>query len=289
MQFRFYDGNGSSGWMAFTGPASSRLLLLTDAGHDAVHVIDIAGRVHVGYVAAPRTIPGPRGVAARGSLVAVSAWKYGSSGDHVVRVFEGSGAMWTAVREVAGGFGGPGTADGQLHRPDSLRFTDDGTGLAVADMWNDRVSLFRVEDGSFVRHVATGLDGPRDMEECEGGWLVACSSMCTIRFVGASGDMDRGGRASLGKRGSGDGEFNFPSALALVPGLGLVVREGGGYGRVQLFATPDTVAMASMSPCRVAWMVAVSRGLLRRRSTVAASPLPSPAADRPKRRHTKAV
>ena len=75
MQFKFSDGF-SSGGMAFTGPATSRLLLLTDAGHNAVHIIDVAGRAHMGYVAAPGTISGPRGVAARGSLVvAVSAWR----------------------------------------------------------------------------------------------------------------------------------------------------------------------------------------------------------------------
>jgi hypothetical protein len=55
---------GASGWMAFTGPTTSRLLLLTDAGHDAVHVIDVVGGVHVGHVAAPGAIAGPRGVAA---------------------------------------------------------------------------------------------------------------------------------------------------------------------------------------------------------------------------------
>jgi hypothetical protein len=151
MQFKFWVDGYSSGCMAFMGPATSRLLLVTDAGHGAVHVIDVAGRVHVGYVAAPGTIAGPRGVAARGSLVAVSAWKEMDRGEHVVRVFEGSGAMWTAVRVVAGGFGGPGRANGQLQTPHGLRFTGDGTGLAVAEYWNDRVSMFRVEDGSFVR------------------------------------------------------------------------------------------------------------------------------------------
>jgi hypothetical protein len=75
MQFKFRDASGSyGGCMTFTDPATSRLLLLTDAGHGAVHVIDVAGRVHVGYVAAPGTIAGPRGVAARGSLAAVSTW-----------------------------------------------------------------------------------------------------------------------------------------------------------------------------------------------------------------------
>jgi hypothetical protein len=166
--------------------------------------------------------------------VAVSAWKHEDSGDHVVRVFEGSGAMWTAVRVVGGGFGGPGSADGQLNQPRGLRFTGDGTGLAVADGGNGRVSVFRVEDGSFARHVATELACPYDVEECEGGWLVACIGSCTIEFVG--GDVDGGGvgRASLGKRGSGDREFMHPSALALVPGLGLVVQEVTN-GRLQVF------------------------------------------------------
>jgi hypothetical protein len=48
-----------------------------------------------------------------------------------------------------------------------------------------------------------------------------------------------------------------------VPGLGLVVREMFN-GRLQVFATPDAIAMASMSCMRVAWMVAVARAVLRR-------------------------
>jgi hypothetical protein len=266
MQFAFYDGDGPSGCMAFTPVhvTSAQLLLVTDAGHDAVHVINVAGRVHAGYVAAPGTISGPRGVAARGSLVAVSAWKIHDYGHHVVRVFEGSGAMWTAVRVVDGDFGGPGSADGQLHVPFGLRFTCDGKGLAVADAYNDRVSVFRVEDGSFVRQVATGLSYPFDVEECEGGWLVACVGSSTIAFVG--GDVGGGVvRASLGMRGIGD---EAPSALALVPGLGLVVQEDDNSRlqyHLQFFATPDAIAMSSMSALRVAWMVAVSRAVALRR------------------------
>jgi hypothetical protein len=87
----------SSGWMAFTGPATVRLLVVTDAGHDAVHVIDVAGRAHVGYVAAPGAIAGPRGVAARGSLVAVSAWKRDNTGESVT--------MWYGCTRAAGPVG----------------------------------------------------------------------------------------------------------------------------------------------------------------------------------------
>ncbi len=70
-----------------------------------------------------------------------------------------------------------------------------------------------------------------DVEEVEGGWLVACRDSHTVEFVGdCDGDAgDGGGRPSLGKagggQGSGDGEFWYPSALAVVPGLGLVVRD----------------------------------------------------------------
>jgi hypothetical protein len=154
--------------------------------------------------------------------------------------------------------------------PHGLRFTADGTELAVADCFNRRVGVFRVADGSFVRHVATGLSGPQDVEECAGGWLVACSTSHSIESAsgasGAGGGGDIGG-FGLGTEleGSADGEFTNPSALALVPGQGLVVRELGNGGRFQFFATHDAVAMGSMSSNRVAWIAAVVRSGRRRR------------------------
>jgi hypothetical protein len=236
MQFKFNDGC-LSGYLAFTGPTASRRLLVTDAGHDAVHVIDVVGRVHAGYVAAPGTLAGPRGVAARGTHVAVSVWKAGDSGDHVVHLFRGSGPTWTPVRVLGGGFGAPGVADGQLARPYGLRFTGDGTGLAVVDTGNGRACLFRVADGSFVQHVASRLSGPRDLERCEGGWLIVCWASHTVELA-MDKDVDGGaggvGRTKLGKSGCEHGELSRPSALTLVPGLGLVVREAGNE-RVQVF------------------------------------------------------
>jgi hypothetical protein len=139
----------------------------------------------------------------------------------------------------------------------------------VADCDNSRASVFRVCDGAFVKHIATGLNGPWDVEEAEGGWLAACDGSHTVEFLGhgAAASGDEGGRPSLGKAGGGDGsrdgEFNFPVALAVVPFLGLVVRELGNR-RLQVLATPDTIAMAAMSPVRVAWMAVVARAVLRR-------------------------
>lgn len=61
-----------------------------------------------------------------------------------------------------------------------------------------------------------------------------------------------------------DGHFCYPSNLALVPGVGLLVRDvGHGLGRLQVFASVDDIAMASMSRDRMAWLVAVARGIVR--------------------------
>ncbi len=98
--------------------------------------------------------------------------------------------------------------------------------------------MFRVGDGGFVRHVATWLDRPCDVEEVEGGWPVVCWGSHTVDFVcdgvgGVGGRRPFLGRAD-GRWGSGDGEFAWPTALAVVPGLGLVVREAGN-ARLQVF------------------------------------------------------
>ena len=96
MNFKFRcGGNYCSGWMAFTGStAATRLLVVTDGGNDAVHVIDVVRGHHVGYVAVPGS------TAARGSKVAVTACESNASG--FVRLYEGSGASWTMQRIICG-------------------------------------------------------------------------------------------------------------------------------------------------------------------------------------------
>lgn len=191
--------------------ASARHLIVTDAGNHAVHVVDVVHGEHVGYVAAPGMLSKPRGVAARGSKVAVS--KYAE-----LRLYEGAGATWTlthAVRHAGSPFG--------------LRFTADGTGLAVTDFCYGRVSVFCVEDLSFVRHLATGLSNPVDVEECEGGgWTVALFDS---------------------------------TALANLPGLGFLVRDND---KVQVFATVDAIAMLAMSVMKTPWIATVLRGAIGR-------------------------
>ena len=246
LNFDFLDSEWRpSGWMAFTGgTAETRLLLVTDAGNDAVHVIDVVQGKHAGYVASPGAVARPRGVAVRGTKAAVSAYTEDRRVCEV-RVYEGSGSSWTVVRVFA--------MDRVFCSVFGVRFTGDGTGLAVAGQRvYDRgwVSMLFVHDGS-VQTLATGMIGAVDVEECgEYGWIVADCSSRTVEFLGGRARLERGSRC--------------PTALAYVPGFGLAVREEHEDLRcstVQLFATRDAIAMAAMSVMKTAWMATVARAI----------------------------
>jgi hypothetical protein len=224
---------------------TTTLLLVTDAGKSglgAVHVIDVVHGTHVGYVAAPGTIDLPRTVATRKSLAAVVCF------DVVVRVFEGSGASWTAVRAIASG----------CNWSSGLRFTADGARLVVADYGRCDLSIFCAKDGAFLRH----MDLPpgvcaRDVEECDSdGGSIAGWVVCHFGGLLAVADNNANANAATCRRNL---DSCHPLALARLTGLGLVVRLHS--GDVRFLATPDAVAMAAMSSCKVAWMVAVCRGL----------------------------
>ena len=202
MHFTFDDTHGYSGGLAFVERPGTRAvaparcpLLVTDAGNDAVHVIDVVARVHMGYVASQGAIVGPRSVAAHGRHAAVSAWRYGHHG--VVHMFEGSGADWTRTRTIIctglGGRGGSSGSGWQLSMPMGLRFSRDGTGLVVADPCDGLLALFRVVDGSLIRPLAR-IEDPWDVEECAQGWLVTCSAC-------GSDTVERASGLSAGPRG----------------------------------------------------------------------------------------
>ncbi len=234
--FNFAPSGGSySGFLAFGGAHSGHsnpvpLLFVTCTGTNSVHIVDVVEGRHEGYVVSRGEIPGPRGVATRGTRLAVSCWTSVFGGDHVVRLFEGSGTTWRALRQLGGT---PGDAGGKLHVPWGLRFTADGTGLAVAEGLNGRVSLFHVEDGSFVKHVATELLDPFDVEEGEAGWLVACKGSRTVVLVSGAGAVSTL-RLDDQEMPEQPDPQPLPVALAVVPGVGLVVREEG-VDRVRVF------------------------------------------------------
>jgi hypothetical protein len=250
-----FDFRYRSGYLVFT-PASKTtcpLLLVSDNGHATVHMIDVVKRSHVGYIAPPGSIAQPRGVAACSTLplVAVSAWKSAHCSDNVVILYQYSArGTWEKMRVIEAGF---------VTNPCGLRFSRDGSSICVADCCNHRASVFHVADGGFVGHIASGLTNACDVEEVEGGWLVACFGSHTVEFVSDGPAGGGGGRFHLGKvdvHGSGDNDFLHPVVLATVPGFGLAVFDHDGC--VRMFSPPDVIAMwRNMSRYRIEWMAAV--------------------------------
>ena len=64
-------------------------------------------------------------------------------------------------------------------------------------------------------------------------WPV-CTCLYCERQVWLPASGERGAPVVLGKPGAGDGQFSVPTALALAPSIGLVVRESGNGGRFQV-------------------------------------------------------
>jgi hypothetical protein len=76
MRFAFNCGGGASGFLCFSVPTDGTgpLLLVADAGNDAVHFVDVISGTHQGHLCSkelPGTLPGPRAVAASAKFIAV--------------------------------------------------------------------------------------------------------------------------------------------------------------------------------------------------------------------------
>ena len=165
---------------------------------------------------------------------------YVTCSESVIAVSESSQHRVTLLSWVDGSllarFGSKGSGDGQLDWPRGLRLLSDGSGVVVADQWNHRLCIFTAT-GAFVRSLPTGKHS-FDVVEVDGGasFVVANHIEHTLcKVSGASGAV-----TPFGGRGSGNGQFNGPVALAVVPrggsddGVELVVLEAEN-GRFQVF------------------------------------------------------
>lgn len=156
IRFKFNDDDVVSGYLAFT-PFDIRvymrpLLLVTDVGADAVHVIDVVERTHKGYLAAPMSIAKPRGVAVSltAPLAGVSAYDALSGRiEGLITLYQGRYPSWQVTRVIRG------LGDNQLQIPLGLRFARDDLTIWVADVGH--VRAFRVQDGEFQQNMVEGL------------------------------------------------------------------------------------------------------------------------------------
>jgi hypothetical protein len=120
-------------------------------------------------------------------------------------------------------FGSFGNDPGQLMFPRGVRLLADGSGLVVADSWNNRLCVFTLS-GEFVTAVGSEEEGlclPYDVLECasDGGFIVVANhDLVKLSRDGAGTNVYNG---QLGEKTS---NFNIGNALAALPGGGMVVR-----------------------------------------------------------------
>ena len=131
-------------------------------------------------------------------------------------------------------FGSEGRRVGQLWRPRGVRLLPGGTTMVVCDCDNDRLVVYGL-DGAVVATFRGGFSFPCDVALCDGGaaFLVAnCGKGNILKVSRADGTI----HGSFGSFGSEVGEFDGPSAVALLPSGHLCVQEWA-TSRFQVFSS----------------------------------------------------
>ncbi len=138
-----------------------------------------------------------------------------------------SGAL---IRSIGSSGSGRGQISGDC---DGLRFTPDGQFIVVAERKNNRLSMFAVSDCGFVKHIGAGVvaNFEKDVQFAPNGEMfVADYENHRVCVFSADGDTLL---RTWGTNGTADGQFQAPTALALVNSKLFVLDQGS--ARVQVF------------------------------------------------------
>ena len=188
-------------------------LLVAECDNQRLQEINIDFGGHVRFVG-ERVLEKPDYVDCNAAVIAVSETER-----HCVTLLS-----WTDGSLLTR-FGSEGSGDGQLGYCRGLRLLADGTGVVVADQDNDRICVFSTS-GAFIRSLAAGKC-PNDVVEVDGGasFIVTNYTDGVLTKVPADGSGGKG--VPFGCNGNGDGEFDWPVTLAVVP-------DAGEHGDVEL-------------------------------------------------------
>ena len=137
-----------------------------------------------------------------------------------------------------------------MNSPHGVAITADGLQVLAADWGNHRLAVFRLADGCWLRQLSVdvaGLCGSFDVVECEdGGVLVAnCAKHTVVKLCAGSGTV----LETYGSEGEAPGQFDGPTALVYVRGVGLLARDADNR-RVQ-------VLWNTWTGVRLAWIKGV--------------------------------
>ena len=221
------DGPGD-GPKQFNGPLKMCLapngnLLVCDRNNNRVQELTGLGEAEPVHVRDMK-VANARTIAVHGDMVAV-----GTGDATVVLLSYSTGAIIRTFGSKGTGRGNIGTA------AQGLRFTLDGVYVLVAEWSNKRLSKFRVSDGAFVDFYCKGQvsDGEKDVEIAPSGEVIV-ADINAHRVCVFSAD----GRTLLrtwGTKGTADGQFKEPTALALVGNKLFVLDSFHNSARVQVF------------------------------------------------------
>jgi len=199
-------------------------LLVADRGNQRVQEVTFSG-VHIRDIGVGVFRGDIWGIACNEQHIAVT--KFGSSTlPNRILVFNYS------TGELLRQFAALGRGDGQIGLSSGVRFTPDNQHIIVADTYyNRRLSMFTV-DGVFVKHIGMGVlrAGWCDVDfTADGRIIVADCGNNRVCIFAADGAMT----LSWGTEGTSDGQFKYPTALA-VSGDKLYVLDANS-ARVQVF------------------------------------------------------
>ena len=143
--------------------------------------------------------------------------------NHRIQTFSGEG-------EYVGSFGGKGSLDSQLIYPCGLSVDSDGN-IIVADKGNKLIKIFS-PDGKFLMKIG-GQDSfthPAHCVQCDRYLIVSDNGEHCIKVFDRNGNF----QYKFGKKGEGDGEFNYPVCLSVNKSGHLMVCDRAN-NRVQVF------------------------------------------------------
>ncbi|MGB2862560.1 MAG: NHL repeat-containing protein [Sedimentisphaerales bacterium] len=151
---------------------------------------------------------------------------------HTVLKFDNAGK---AISE----WGNAGSEDGRLKSPGSIALDSSGNAF-VADVGNNRIQRFESE-GNFLSNwggEAIWIGAVGLVTDASGNLYVACFGSNEVQKYNTDGKLI----SRWGSKGSGDGQFNFPSAIAVGP-LGNVYVADVDNNRIQKFSSDGTFLM----------------------------------------------
>jgi tripartite motif-containing protein 71 len=145
-------------------------------------------------------------------------------GDHCIQSFDATGTFLSQ-------WGGEGYDDGLFDPPSDVAVAPDGTGY-VAEQHNHRIQYFDATGGFLGKWTGGFYDSPTAVAVAPDRTVyVADYSNHWIQYFDATGTA----LGQWGSKGTGDGQFSFPSDVAVAPDSTLVYVTDYGDHRIQAF------------------------------------------------------